>query len=62
MILWVGTLGLTFGGFTLCPTDMMHLLYFIGYVFLAHFFGPSTKFGHSIPRPLDLDNLSLKQP
>jgi hypothetical protein len=25
----------------------LHLLYFIGYVFSTHFFGLSTKFGHS---------------
>jgi hypothetical protein len=30
--------------------------------FPAHFFGLSTKFGHSIPRPLDLDGHSVKRP
>jgi hypothetical protein len=44
------------------PSGRLHLLYFIGYVFSAHFFGFSTKFGHSIPWPLDLDNHSVKQP
>jgi hypothetical protein len=28
----------------------------------AHFFGLSTKFGHSIARPLDLDNHSVNRP
>jgi hypothetical protein len=28
----------------------------------THFFGLSTKFGHSIPRPLDLDGHSVKWP
>jgi hypothetical protein len=32
------------------------------WLFLAHFFGLSTKFGHSIPRPLDLDGHNVKQP
>jgi hypothetical protein len=32
----------------------LQFLYFIGYVFSARFFGLSTKFGLSIPRPLDL--------
>jgi hypothetical protein len=32
------------------------------WLFSAHFFGLSTKFGHSIPRPLDLDVHSVKQP
>jgi hypothetical protein len=39
----------------LMPSQRHHLLYLISYVFSAHFFGLSTKFGHSIPRPLDLD-------
>ena len=30
------------------------------WLFSAHFFGLSTKFGHSIPRPLDLDGHSVK--
>jgi hypothetical protein len=33
-----------------------------GYVFSAHFFGLSTKFGHSTPRPLDLDGHSVNRP
>jgi hypothetical protein len=32
------------------------------WLFSAHFFGLSTKFGHSIPRPLDLDGHSAKRP
>jgi hypothetical protein len=44
------------------PCRRLHLLYFIGYVFSAHFFGLSTKFGHSIPQPLDLDGHSVKRP
>jgi hypothetical protein len=36
--------------------------YFNDYVFSAHFFGLSTKFGRSIPRPLDLDDHSVKRP
>ena len=32
------------------------------WLFSAHFFGLSTKFGHSIPRPLDLDSHSVKRP
>jgi hypothetical protein len=30
---------------------------FIGYLFATHFFDLSTKFGYSIPRPLDLDGI-----
>jgi hypothetical protein len=48
------TLDLTFGSFTL------HLT--IDYLFSAHFFRLSTKFGHSIPRPLNLDCHSVKRP
>jgi hypothetical protein len=44
------------------PGRRLHLLYFIGYLLAAHFFGLSTKFGHSIPRPLDLDGHSVKRP
>jgi hypothetical protein len=32
------------------------------WLFSAHFFGLSTKFGHSIPQPLDLDGHSVKRP
>jgi hypothetical protein len=32
------------------------------WLFSTHFFGFSTKFGHSIPRPLDLDGHSVKWP
>jgi hypothetical protein len=32
------------------------------WLFSAHFFGLSTKFGHSIPWPLDLDGHSMKWP
>jgi hypothetical protein len=38
------------------PGQRLHLLEFIGYAFSTHLFGLSTKFGHSIPRPLDLDS------
>jgi hypothetical protein len=44
------------------PSRRLHLLHCIGYEFSAHFFGLSTKFGHSIPRPLDLDSHSVKRP
>jgi hypothetical protein len=44
------------------PGRRLHFLYFIGYLFSAHFFGISAKFGHSIPRPLDLDGHSVKRP
>jgi hypothetical protein len=44
------------------PSRRLHSLYFIGYVFSTHFFGLSTKFGHSIPRPLNLDGHSVKRP
>jgi hypothetical protein len=44
------------------PGQMLHLLYFIIYVVSAHFFGLSTKFGHSIPWPLNLDGHSVKRP
>jgi hypothetical protein len=44
------------------PGRRLHLLYFIGYIFSAHFFGLSTKFGHSITRPLDLDGHSVNRP
>jgi hypothetical protein len=40
----------------------LQFLYFISYVFPAHFFGLSTKVGHSLPRPLDLDGHSVKRP
>jgi hypothetical protein len=32
------------------------------WLFSAHFFGLSTKFGHSIARPLDLDGHSVNRP
>jgi hypothetical protein len=32
------------------------------WLFSAHFFGLSTKFGHSIARPLDLDGHSVNWP
>jgi hypothetical protein len=32
------------------------------WLFSAHFFGLSTKFGNSIPQPLDLDGHSVKRP
>ena len=32
------------------------------WLFSSHFFGLSTKFGHSIPWPLDLDGHSMKWP
>jgi hypothetical protein len=40
----------------------LQFLYFIGYVFSAHFFGLSTKFGHSIPWPLNLYIHSVERP
>jgi hypothetical protein len=44
------------------PSQRLQLLYCIGYVISTHFFGLSTKFGHSIPRALDLDGQSVKWP
>jgi len=52
--------GLAFGGFTLCPAEGS--TYYIYWLFSAHFFGLSTNFGHSIPRPLHFDNHSVKRP
>jgi hypothetical protein len=43
------------------PGRRLQELYFIGY-FQPFFFGLSTKFGHSIPRPLDFDGHSVKRP
>jgi hypothetical protein len=40
----------------------LQFLYLIGSIFLAHFFGLSTKFDHSIPRPLNFDGHSAKRP
>jgi hypothetical protein len=48
--------GLGLGGFPIWPLTVFYWL------FSAHFFGLSTKFGNSIPRPLDLDGHSVKQP
>jgi hypothetical protein len=39
------------------PKPPIPILYWL---FSTHFFGLSIKFGHSIPRPLDLDNHSVK--
>jgi hypothetical protein len=44
------------------PGCMLQFQYLIGHLFSAHFFGLSTKFGHSIPRPLDLDGHGVKWP
>jgi hypothetical protein len=44
------------------PGRRLHFLYFIGYTFSAHFFGLSTKCGHSIPWPLDFNGHSVKRP
>jgi hypothetical protein len=58
---WVWTLGLVFGGFTICPAKGS-----TNYILLVDFnpflFGLSTKFPHSISRPLDLDDHSVKRP
>ena len=60
MFLKVWTLGLTFESSTLCPTKGSTYAYYIDY------FQPisldSTKFGHSIPQPLELDDHSVKRP
>jgi hypothetical protein len=58
--------GLDFG-LTLWKLHTMHgrrlqFLYYIDNLFSAHFVGLSTKFDHSIPRPLDLDGHSVKRP
>jgi hypothetical protein len=42
------------------PKAPLTLSYWL--LFSAHFFDLSTKFGHSIPRPLDLDGHSVKWP
>jgi hypothetical protein len=48
------------------PKAPIIVLYCFLFLFLffssVHFFGLSTKFGHSIPRPLDLDGHSVKRP
>jgi hypothetical protein len=44
------------------PGRRLQFLYFIGYVFRAHSFELSTRFGRSIPRPLDLDGHGVKRP
>jgi hypothetical protein len=44
------------------PGRRLHLLHFNDYIFSTYFFGLSTKFGHSIPWPLDLDGHSVKRP
>jgi hypothetical protein len=38
------------------PNRRLELLYYVRYIFAAHFFEISTKFGHSIPWPLDFDD------
>jgi hypothetical protein len=48
-------LGIGLGRLHTIPRRRLHLLYFIGYLFSAHFFGLSTKFGHSIPQPLECE-------
>jgi hypothetical protein len=63
----VGVHGQRFG---LCawPSEASHYaqlkapLTIFYWLFSAHFFGLSTKFGHSIARPLDLDGHSVNQP
>src|ERR1700737_2739983 len=44
------------------PSRRLHLLYSIDYLISTHFFGLSTNFGHSIPRPLNLDGHSVNRP
>ena len=59
-MVWVWTLGLTFGGFTLCPAKGSN-----SYSWLVIFSSTSrlsTKFDQSIPWPLDLDGHSVKWP
>jgi hypothetical protein len=58
----VWSLDLAFEGFTLGPAKGSTYYIFTYTILLAHFFGLSTKFGHSIPRPLDLDGHSVKRP
>jgi hypothetical protein len=59
--LW--SLDLAVADFHIVPNLRLQFLYFIGNLFSAHFFGLSTKFGHSIPRqPLDSDGHSVKRP
>jgi hypothetical protein len=41
----------------------LHIIFIFYYwLFPTHLFGLSTVFGHSIPRPLDLDGHSVKRP
>jgi hypothetical protein len=50
------------GGFThTTPSRRLHFTYLVDYLFSAHFFGLSTKFGHSTPRPLNLDRPSCRK-
>jgi hypothetical protein len=42
------------------PGRRLRSLYFTGWLFSAHFFGLSTKLGHSVPWPLDFDGHSMK--
>ena len=42
------------------PSRRLQFLDFIGYLFATHFFGLSTKLGHSVPWPLDFDDHSMK--
>jgi hypothetical protein len=58
----VWTLGLGFRRLHIVPGQRLPLLYFIGYLFSTHFFGLSTKFGHSIPRPLNSDTIVWSNP
>jgi len=43
------------------PGQRLQFLLFY-WLFSTHFFGLSTKFGHSIPRPHDLDGHSVRLP
>jgi hypothetical protein len=56
----VWTLRLAFEGFTLCLAE--GYAYYILLAISAHFSGLSTKFGHSIAQPLDLDGRSVNRP
>jgi hypothetical protein len=74
MLLWVWTLDLAFGGFTLCPAKDFNYYILLAifnpfhwYMFIGEHIGfsccsDSTKFGHSIPQPLDFDGHSVKWP
>jgi hypothetical protein len=47
-------------GWAISPAKGSTFYNFIGYLFSARFFRLPTKFGHSIPQPLDSDGHGVK--